>query len=191
MARARRITLPFFPHYVRQPAVPPAFVRADDYNAYLYVLGRAAARHHLSVLGYALAPDAVHLLVLPVTSPALSRAMAQVNREYGLWRHIRERRNEPIWRGRFLSCAFGRSQIWAAMRWIEDLPAPVSSRQAHHEGVDPLGILDLDLWREVYGPARWKRFAGLADAEFAAALTAGAASGLPLTERTQAKAAAR
>jgi hypothetical protein len=77
------------------------------------------------------------------------------------------------------------------MRFIEDLPAPVSSREAHHEGVDPLGILDLDLWREVYGPARWKRFAGLADAEFAAALSAGAASGLPLMEMTQAQAATR
>ena len=191
MARSRRITLPFFPHYVRQPAVAPAFLRADDYHAYLYVLGRAATRHHLSVLGYALAPDAIHLLVLPITAPALSRAMGQANREYALWRHIRERRNEPIWRGRFHSCAFDRPQLWAAMRYVDNLPAPISSRQAHHEGDDPSGLLDLDLWREVYGPVRWKRFAGIADTEFEAALTAGAASGLPLVEMAQARAASR
>lgn len=191
MARARRITLPFFPHYVRQSAATLAFTDADDYQAYLYVLGRAATRHHLSVLGYALQPEAVHLLLLPVSAPALSRTVGQVNREYALWRHIRERRNEPIWAGRFQSCAFDRPQIWAAMRYVEGLAVPVSSREAHHQGVDPLGVLDLELWREVYGPVRWARFAGIADPPFEAALTKGAASGLPLVEMAQTRAATR
>jgi hypothetical protein len=191
MARARRITLPFFPHYVRQPAVVPAFADEEDHRAYLYVLGRAASRHHLAVLGYALEPAAVHLLVLPVTAPALSRTIGQVNREYALWRHIRERRNEAIWAGRFQSCAFDRPQIWAAMRYVEGLPAAVSSREAHHRGEDPESVLDLELWREVYGPARWARFAGIADPVFEAALRNGAATGQPLVEMAQTRAATR
>lgn len=189
MARARRITLPFFPHYVRQPAATLAFADEEDYRAYLYVLGRAASRHHLSVLGYALEPAAVHLLLLPLSAPALSRTVGQVNREFALWRHIRERRNELIWSGRFQSCAFDRPQIWAAMRYVEGLSAPVSSREAHHQGEDPAGVLDLELWRQVYGPARWARFADIEDPPFEAALVKGAASGQPLVEMAQTRAA--
>lgn len=189
MARARRITLPFFPHYVRQSAVTTAFVDPEDYRAYLYVLGRAASRHHLSVLGYALEPVAAHLLLLPVSIPALSRTIGQVSREFALWRHIREQRNDPVWAGRFQSCAFDRPQIWAAMRHVENLGAPVSSREAHHLGEDAAGVLDLELWREVYGPRRWARFAGIADPAFEAALRTGITSGQPLVEMAQARAA--
>jgi len=191
MARARRITLPFFPHYVRQLAATPAFTDETDYRAYLHVLGRAASRHHLSILAYALEPTEAHLLVLPVSPANLSRTLAQVNREYSLWRHIRSEQSERIWSGRFQSCAFDRPQLWAAIRFLESRPTVCSSRNTHHSGEDPARLLDLALWAEVYGPARWARFAGLTDPPFEAALAAGIVSGRPLLESVQAKAAAR
>ncbi len=191
MARARRITLPFFPHYVRQLAATPAFTDETDYRAYLHVLGRAASRHHLSILAYALEPTEAHLLVLPVSPATLSRTLAQVNREYSLWRHIRSEQSEPIWSGRFQSCAFDRPQLWAAIRFLESRPTACSSRDTHHSGEDPARLLDLALWSEVYGPARWARFAGLTEPPFEAALMAGIISGQPLMNSVQAKAAAR
>lgn len=136
MARARRITLPFFPHYVRQMAATPAFTDETDYRAYLHVLGRAASRHHLSILAYSLQPTEAHLLVLPVSPATLSRTLAQVNREYSLWRHIRSEQSERIWSGRFQSCAFDRPKLWAAIRFLESGPAPHSSRNMHHSGED-------------------------------------------------------
>jgi len=190
MARARRITLPFFPHYVRQLAATPAFTDEADYRAYLHVLGRAASRHHLSILAYALEPAEAHLLVLPVSPANLSRTLAQVNREYSLWRHIRSEQSERIWSGRFQSCAFDRPQLWAAIRFLESRPTACSSRNTHHSGEDPARLLDLALWAEVYGPARWARFAGLTDPPFEAALATGIVSGRPLLESVQAKAAA-
>ena len=191
MARARRITLPFFPHYVRQLAATPAFTDETDYRAYLHVLGRAASRHHLSILAYALEPTEVHLMVLPVSAANLSRTLAQVNREYSLWRHIRSEQSERIWSGRFQSCAFDRPQLWAAIRFLESRPTACSSRAAHHSGEDAAQLLDLALWEEVYGPARWARFAGLTDPPFETALMAGIISGQPLMESVQTKAAAR
>ncbi len=191
MARARRITLPFFPHYIRQVAKDPAFTDETDYRAYLHVLGRAASRHHLSILAYSIQPTEVHLLVLPVSPATLSRTLAQVNREYSIWRHIRSEQSTPIWSGRFQSCAFDRPQLWAAIRFLEARTAPHSSRNIHHTGEDPACLLDLALWAEVYGPARWARFAGLTDPPFETALVAGIVSGQPLLESVQAKAAAR
>jgi hypothetical protein len=191
MARARRITVPFFPHYVRQSAATPAFTDEADFRAYLYVLRRATQRHHLSLLGYALEASAVHLLVLPVSAESLSRAVGQVNREYALWRHIRTEQNEPLWSGRFQSCAFDRPQLWSAMRFVDGRPTEYSSRGIHESGEDPAQILDLALWREVYGAARWRRFADLADPEFAAALSEGIATGQPLVQMAQTRAAAR
>ena len=191
MARARRITLPFFPHYVRQMAATPAFTDETDYRAFLHVLGRSASRHHLSILAYSLQPTEAHLLVLPVSAATQSRTLAQVNREYSLWRHIRSEQSERIWSGRFQSCAFDRPQLWAAIRFLESRSAPYSSRNTHHSGEDPDRLLDMALWDEVYGPARWTRFAGLTDPAFEAALTVGIGSGQPLLETVHARAAAR
>ena len=172
-------------------AATPAFTDETDYRAYLHVLGRAASRHHLSILAYSLQPTEAHLVVLPVSPATLSRTLAQVNREYSLWRHIRSEQSERIWSGRFQSCAFDRPKLWAAIRFLESRPAPHSSRNMHHSGEDPARLLDLALWAEVYGPARWVCFAGLTDRPFESALTAAVVSGQPLLEPVQTKAAAR
>ena len=100
-------------------------------------------------------------------------------------------RTQRIWSGRFQSCAFDRPQLWAAIRFLESRSAPYSSRNTHHSGEDPDRLLDMALWDEVYGPARWTRFAGLTDPAFEAALTVGIGSGQPLLETVHARAAAR
>jgi putative transposase len=68
---------------------------------------------------------------------------------------------------RFFACALGGGHLWKALAYVERNPVrahmalratdyPWSSAAAHVSGADPLGILDLDWWRQEGSITDWR-----------------------------------
>lgn len=113
-----------------------------------------------------------------------SRWAQRFNRQYS--------RSGHLWQGRFFSCPLDRDHLVTALAYVDLNPVragivgdalayPWSSARAHVEGRDSLGLLDLDLWRQVPGHQRWAEVFGRPLSEESCwAIRAATHSGLPL-----------
>jgi REP element-mobilizing transposase RayT len=78
------------------------FVDDVDYARYLHLLERSARRFSVSVNGYCLMPNHVHLLLRPTVHP-LARLMQHVNSAYCGWFNRRHGRVGHVLQGRYKS----------------------------------------------------------------------------------------
>ena len=102
MARPLRIHAPGMLHHVmsRGNDKREMFVDDVDYARYLYLLERSARRFSVSVNGYCLMPNHVHLLMRPTVHP-LARLMQHVNSAYCGWFNRRHGRVGHVLQGRY------------------------------------------------------------------------------------------
>lgn len=103
MARLPRLAVAGQPHYVVQTGVHGQPLALDDTDraAMLAALREAAATQRVAVWGYALLPQALHLVVCPATPEGLGRMMQTLGRRYVLAFNRRHQRSGALWGGRF------------------------------------------------------------------------------------------
>ncbi|MEO8296669.1 MAG: transposase [Burkholderiales bacterium] len=103
MARLPRLALAGLAHLVIQRGHngQAVFVDDDDRRVYLRALREAATPLGVAVHAYALANDAVYLLVTPSLPVALSRLMQALGRRYVAAFNRRHHRAGTLWDGRF------------------------------------------------------------------------------------------
>lgn len=103
MARLPRLAVAGQPHYVVQTGVHGQPLALDDVDraAMLAALREAAATQQVAVWGYALLPQALHLVVCPATPEGLGRMMQTLGRRYVLAFNRRHQRSGALWGGRF------------------------------------------------------------------------------------------
>lgn len=151
MARLPRLTLAGLPHVVCQATVhgQPLAVDDVDRQALLAALAAAAAAQHVALWGYALAPQALHLVLCPPTADALGRTMQTLGRRYVGPFNRRHGRQGALWGGRFRAAVLEPGPwVLTALRHVDQLvPGPWSSA-AHHLGHrrDPLLADPPELW---------------------------------------------
>jgi putative transposase len=102
MARPLRLHAPGMLHHVmsRGNDKREMFVDDVDYARYLTLLERSARRFSVTVNGYCLMPNHVHLLLRPTVHP-LSRLMQHVNSAYCGWFNRRHGRVGHVLQGRY------------------------------------------------------------------------------------------
>ncbi len=96
------------------------FFAEDDRIAYLDWLREAAAFHAVSIHGYVMMTNHVHLLATPHEARAISAMMQTLGRRYV--RHVNRRhcRTGTLWEGRFKACLVGSERyVLAAHRYID------------------------------------------------------------------------
>lgn len=103
MARLRRLTLAGHPHWLLQRGLSGRPVFADDIDreAYLAALREASAACRVRLHGFALADDAVHLVLTPTDDAGPSRLMQALGRRYVSAHHRRHGGSGTLWDGRF------------------------------------------------------------------------------------------
>jgi putative transposase len=169
MARLPRIVLPGLPHHVTQRGNnrQDVFFVADDRQAYLALLKEQSARFGVTVLGYCLMSNHVHLVVVPSSAGALARAIGRTHYLYAQYVNRLHGRSGHLWQNRFFSCGLDERHLAQALRYVEQNPVRArlvrapwtyrwSSAAAHCGEEDSSGVLDLRAWRKQYGPAEWK-----------------------------------
>jgi len=135
MARLPRCVLPGHAHYViqRGHSGQPAFQDDDDRRACLDALREAAAANHVEVHACAMPDTALHLLLTPPESVALSRTMQTLGRRYVSAYNRRHGRSGTLWDGRF-RCAVIEPGAWrlAALLLLDGMAGAASA--AHRAG---------------------------------------------------------
>ena len=170
MPRIARIVLPGVPHHITQRGNnrQDVFFTDDDYNYYLKTLAKQSAKYGLSISGYCLMSNHIHVICTPDNPEALAKGIGRTNFIYTQYVNLTHGRSGHLWQNRFFSCALDDEHMFIAMCYIEQNPMRAgitdnavkykwSSAKPHVSGNDPLGIVDMDKWSSAIGGVYWKR----------------------------------
>ena len=178
MARLARVIAVGFPHHVTQRGNARQFILAsdDERRVYLDLFRHYCLLHQLSVLGYCLMSNHVHLIVIPQENDALAMALKQTHGRYAAFWNVRHKSSGHVWQGRFYSCPLDDPHLWAGLRYTELNPVRaglvtraetyVWSSAAAHCGTAPADpCLDMELWGQRWTHAAWRDYLATAEPE--------------------------
>jgi putative transposase len=193
--RVARIVVPGAVHHLTQRGNnrQDVFFADDDRAAYLAFLAAQCRRYGVTLLGYCLMTNHVHVVAIPRTAHALAKAFGRAHWLYAQHINRLHRRSGHLWQNRFFSHAVDDQHAPLIMRYVEENPVraglcrvpsryPWSSAAAHcakapnappkrsATAAKPAPhanlMLDLDAWRRLYPPGDWEaqlRSAGARD----------------------------
>lgn len=120
MARLARVVLPKIPHLVTQRGNGRAqtFFSDEDYQAYMDLLVTHCSAHKVSIWGWCLMPNHVHMILTPKDKDGLRGALSRVHRTYAGMIHEREGRTGHFWQGRFGCVAMDERHLISAMAYV-------------------------------------------------------------------------
>lgn len=122
MPRQPRLEVVGLPHHIVQRGVDRQAVFFDHhcYLEYLHLLSAYAGHLEVSVHGWCLMTNHVHLLLTPSVPGTLSRLMQNLNRLYVQRINARFERTGHLWAGRFKASVVGSERyLLSCMRYIE------------------------------------------------------------------------
>lgn len=170
MARLARVEVLETPHHITQRgnARRAVFETDNDKLAYLSILKQHAANRGLSIRGYCLMPNHVHLVVVPLHRDAMWRVMRDAHGRYATYLNARQSSDGHVWQGRYYSCPMDIFHLWNALRYIERNPVRAglvhrpddwvwSSARAHLCGVGD-GLTELGEWASHWTANDWREF---------------------------------
>ena len=155
MSRQARVVAEGVPHHATQRGNnrQDIFLTDDDRRFYIQTLREKSEQFGLTVLGYCLMTNHVHVVAVPRRPDSLAKALGQTHWRYAMRANRRYRRSAHLWQNRFYSCPLGPSQLAAALSYLDLNPLragivgdpaeyPWSSCRSHLAGRDDLGLLD-------------------------------------------------
>ena len=171
MARVARVVIADVAHHVTQRGNGRQFILATDAERWLYLdlLRQAVQAQELSVLGYCLMSNHVHVVVVPRREEDLAEAFHLVHGRYASYWNVSHASCGHVWQGRFHSCPMDEGHLWTALRYAELNPVrsglvaeavawPWSSAAAHCGVADPDACLEMSTWRRQWSETSWRKF---------------------------------
>jgi putative transposase len=183
MARLGRIAIVNVPHHVTQRGNARQFLLASDEErlVYLELLRRYVRLHQLSLLGYCLMCNHVHLIVVPQRAESLALALKNTHGRYASYWNAAHQSSGHVWQGRFYSCPLDDAHLWIALRYTERNPVRAglvrqleawewSSAGAHCGDGDADPCLNMQAWARRWSSTAWREYLGCGenDAELCA-----------------------
>ena len=193
--RIARVVAVAVPHHVTQRGNnrQQVFFSDTDRRLYLTLLGEHCRAHGVSLLGYCLIPNHVHLITTPRRPDSLAKALGRTHQSYAVYWNTRTARSGHVWQNRFFSAPLGGGHVLEALRYVDLNPVRArlteqatdtrwSSARAHVEGIDRSGLLDMEAWLEAAPAEPWRSWleAARVDDEFADRLRRATRTGRPL-----------
>ena len=171
MPRLPRVVIVDVAHHVTQRGNGRQFILASaaERMVYLDLLRRAVRLHELSVVGYCLMSNHVHLVVIPRRAAVLAETLKQVHGRYASYWNLAHASSGHVWQGRFFSCPMDPGHLWTALRYAELNPVragmvaeaaawPWSSAGAHCGTADADACMEMSAWRQNWSEASWRKF---------------------------------
>lgn len=173
MSRFARVVIAEVAHHVTQRGNGRQFLLATDSErlVYLDLLRQAVHLHSLSVVGYCLMSNHVHLVVIPHEAEALALALKATHGRYAAYWNAAHTTSGHAWQGRFYSCPMDEGHLWTALRYTELNPVragvvpeaqawPWSSAAAHCGTADADASLAMEIWRRRWTATAWRQYLG-------------------------------
>jgi putative transposase len=183
MARFPRVVAVDVPHHVTQRGNARQVILSSDADrfTYLELLREYSQLYGLSLLGYCLMSNHVHLIGIPLDPGALSQSLKHAHGRYAAYWNARQSSSGHVWQGRFYSCPLDEPHLWTALRYVELNPVRAgmvatadrwrwSSAAAHCGVASPDPMLEMERWRRRWSATDWSQF--LADAQAVADVAA-------------------
>jgi putative transposase len=194
MPRPHRIIVADVPLHITQRGNygQRVFFRDEDRRLYLALLGEFLPHYGVSLEGYCLLSNHVHLIATPHNEKGLSRALQRIQSDYSRATHVRLRRVGHLWQARFHSTALDEEHFWAALLYVErnSVRAGLAERAEQWRWSSAAGhcggrcdvLLDLVRWRARFDASRWQRYLalGAAEGQVEDRIRAATLSGFPL-----------
>src|SRR6185437_4789821 len=135
MARLARVVAVDVPHHVPQRGNRREYILSSDAErmVYLDLLRQAVQLYPLSLIGYCLMSNHVHLIVIPHEADALALAFKRAHGQYASYWNASHASSGHAWQGRFYSCPLDPVHLWEALRYAELNPRGVGGRAASVE----------------------------------------------------------
>jgi putative transposase len=171
MARFARVIALDTPHHVTQRGNAQRFVLDSDADRLVYqqLLLQYCQLHRLSLVGYCLMSNHVHLIAVPARPDSLALTLKHTHGRYAAYFNVRHVSSGHVWQGRYYSCPLDLPHLWAALRYIELNPVraglvgepaayPWCSAAAHCEGATQDPLIDLARWRAAWTREGWSQY---------------------------------
>jgi putative transposase len=178
MARLSRIALVNVPHHVTQRGNARQFILASDAERFVYLelLQQYVKLYQVSLLGYCLMSNHVHLVVVPRETHSLATALKQTHGRYASYWNAAHKSSGHVWQGRFYSCPLDSAHLWIALRYSERNPVRArlvaeaaswawSSAAVHCGTREPPSWLDLEMWSKRWSARTWQEYLGAGESE--------------------------
>lgn len=169
MPRLARVVVPDVPHHITQRGNnrQDVFFTDDDRIVYLRLLKKYSREYGLSIEGYCLMTNHIHIIATPSTESSLAMAIGRTDLLYTQYINLMHGRSGHLWQNRFFSCPLGSNYFWRALCYIERNPVRAgasrfawtyrwSSAAAHIGKPDKLGVIDLRRWTRMSGNLDWR-----------------------------------
>ncbi len=163
------------------------FFVEEDYDVYLELLAEQAEKFGLTIDGYCLMPNHIHLIVTPGDAESLAKGVGRTHFRYTQYVNRFHRRSGHLWQSRFFSCPLDPTHLIAAMVYVERNPvkakltdhawtwAPSSAATHVGQGDAKVRLSDWPI-----APDDWKQHLGQADDEFIEKMRRHTKTGRPL-----------
>jgi len=168
MPRAARIVVPGVPHHITQRGNHQRriFLSYNFFIEYLTILKKQCDRTGLSVHGYCLMDNHIHLIATPPSEDSLASAIGQAHHLYSKAFNLHKKLKGQIWEQRFYSCPLDDTHFVNALIYVDNNPVRAglvtkatewlwSSAVAHAGGADFTGLLDPGKWRVISKEIGW------------------------------------
>jgi putative transposase len=167
--RDSRVVAADVPHHVTQRGNGRRFILASDTDrsVYLTLLRENIESCRVSLLGYCLMSNHIHLVVVPRKAEGLARALRQTHGRYASYWNAVHGSSGHVWQGRYYSCPLDQAHLWEALRYTELNPIRAglvaeaeswrwSSALAHcHKDTDN-GLLTMLPWQDHWSEEAWR-----------------------------------
>jgi putative transposase len=178
MTRLARVVAVGMPHHVTQRGNARRFILEGDADrrVYLDLLRQSIELHSLTLIGYCLMSNHIHLIVTPGKPDSLARALKDTHGRYAACWNATHHSSGHVWQGRFYSCPLDEAHLWEALRYTELNPVRAglvakaeswerSSASAHCGTARPNAYLAMESWQTRWPVCEWRAFLAAGEAE--------------------------
>ena len=178
MTRLRRVVAVNVPHHLTQRGNARQYIlnRDEDRAVYLKLLRENIEAYNVSLLGYCLMSNHVHLIAVPTLPDGLALACRNAHGRYAAYWNAIHGASGHAWQGRFYSCPLDEVHLWAALRYTELNPVRAkmvaeatawawSSAAVHSGVVQTDTFLSMDLWQGHWTSTSWSEYLASGETE--------------------------
>jgi putative transposase len=182
MGRFARVVAADVPHHLTQRGNNRRFILDCDTDraVYLNLLRENVAFYKVSLIGYCLMSNHLHLIAVPRTADGLAQALKGTHGRYASYWNAVHQSSGHVWQGRYYSCPLDQPHLWEALRYTELNPLraglvleaeswPWSSAAIHCGAKAADDSLALEMWRSRWTAEAWRKYlaAGEMESRFA------------------------
>jgi putative transposase len=178
MTRLHRVVAVGVPHHLTQRGNARQFIlnRDEDRAVYMKLLRENIENYKVSLLGYCLMSNHVHLIAVPALPDGLALAFRNAHGRYATYWNAIHGASGHAWQGRFYSCPLDEEHLWAALRYTELNPVraglvsepeswPWSSAAVHCGKASVPSLLTDILWQARWTVTTWREYLAASEAE--------------------------